>query len=54
MYTAQYKSTFNTVWTAIGTYSAEGQAINEALRKKNSGAFAARVIDRSGNVVYSC
>lgn len=54
MYTAQYKSTAYGVWQTIGTYSSEGQAMTLASKKKSSGAFAARVIDRSGNVVYSC
>ena len=54
MYTAQFKSNAYAVWQNIGTYSSEGHAMDQAQRKKNSGAFAARVINSSGSVVYSC
>ena len=54
MYKAQYKArNAYEVWTGIGTYGSESDAINAAVRKKNTGAFLVRVIDKNGNVVYS-
>jgi hypothetical protein len=54
MYKAQYKknSPFN-AWLNIGTYGNEATAINAALQKKKSGALLVRVVDKSGQVVYS-
>ena len=54
MYKAQYKknSPFN-AWLNIGTYGNEATAINTALQKKKSGALLVRVVNKSGQVVYS-
>ena len=54
VYKAQYKvNNAYEVWTGIGTYSSESEALNVAMKKKNSGALMVRVVDKSGSVVYS-
>ena len=54
MYKAQYKAkSAYEVWTNIGTYGSESEAINVAMKKKSSGALMVRVIDKNGSVVYS-
>lgn len=54
MYKAQYKRSSPTgPWTTIGTSSSEKQALRLAVRKKAQGVLMVRVIDRTGNVVYS-
>mgnify|MGYP005671647553 FL=1 len=54
MYKAQFKAnTANEVWSNIGTYSSESQALNVAMKKKSSGALMVRVVDKNGNTVYS-
>jgi hypothetical protein len=54
MYKAQYKANnAYESWTNTGTYSSESEAMNVAIKKKNSGALMVRVIDKNGSVVYS-
>ncbi len=54
VYKAQYKANnAYESWTNIGTYSSESEALNVAIKKKNSGALMVRVVDKSGSVVYS-
>jgi hypothetical protein len=58
MYKAQYKAnSAYEVWTNIGTYGSESEAMNVAMnvamKKKNSGALMVRVVDKNGSVVYS-
>jgi hypothetical protein len=54
MYKAQYKAkNAYESWTTIGSYVSESEALNVAAKKKNSGAFMVRVIDKNGSVVYS-
>jgi hypothetical protein len=54
VYKAQYKANnAYESWTNIGTYSSESEALNVAMKKKNSGALMVRVMDKNGSVVYS-
>ena len=54
VYKAQYKAkNAYESWTSIGTYSSESEALNVAMKKKNSGALMVRVVDKNGSVVYS-
>jgi hypothetical protein len=54
VYKAQYKAkNAYESWTNIGTYSSESEALNVAIKKKNSGALMVRVVDKNGSVVYS-
>ncbi len=54
MYKAQYKAkNAYESWTTIGSYGSEGEALNVAMKKKNSGALMVRVVDKNGSVVYS-
>lgn len=54
MYKAQFKSNnaYET-WSTIGNYSSESEAISCALRKKLGGAFMVRVVDRTGNTLFT-
>jgi hypothetical protein len=54
MYKAMFKSNnAYESWTTIGTYSSESEALNVAAKKKSSGAFMVRVVDKNGNTIYS-
>ena len=54
MFKAQFKTrTPFEKWTTLGSYGTESQAINAALTKKRAGAILVRVVNKSGNVVYS-
>ena len=53
MFKAQWMSNKGSVWSNIGTYSSEREAISMAQNKKNSGAFAVRVTDNNGSVIWS-
>ena len=45
VYKAQYKAkNAYESWTNIGTYSSESEALNVAMKKKNSGALMVRVV----------
>lgn len=54
MYKAQCKAkNAYESWTIIGSYGSESEALNVAVKKKNSGALMVREIDNNGSVVYS-
>lgn len=54
MYKAQCKAkNAYESWTTIGSYGSESEALNVAVKKKNSGALMVREIDNNGSVVYS-
>jgi len=54
VFRAEYKDVPSSNWIGIETASSEPRATAVALNKKNSGAFAVRVVDtKTGNVVFS-
>ena len=54
VFRAEYKNVPSSNWIGIETASSEARATAVALNKKNSGAFAVRVVDtKTGNVVFS-
>ena len=54
MFKAQFKTrTPFEKWITLGSYGTESQAINAALTKKRGGAVMVRVVNKSGNVVYT-
>lgn len=54
MYKVQFKArNAYESWTTLGTYGSEGNALDVALKKKQSGALLVRVLDKNGNTVFS-
>ena len=54
MYKAMYKpNNAHESWITIGTYGSESDALNVAAKKKSSGPFMVRVVDKNGNTIYS-
>ena len=54
MYKAMYKpNNAHESWITIGSYGSESDALNVAAKKKSSGAFMVRVVDKNGNTIYS-
>lgn len=52
MYKAQYKADKACEsWTTIGTYGSQSEALNIAVKKKNSGALMVRVVEKDGSVI---